>query len=127
MLTHAPLQRLRKYHPERQKERFARPSSCIRQLLARQFAVAYSLNRVYDLLKRLHMSWISVRSVSPHADPLKQAEFKKIVQQVKAILPRDIGLDQVHIWSQDEMWVGQRSTQTRLWAREETWPQVVRQ
>ena len=49
----------------------------IRQLLAEQFAVTYSLNGVYDLLKRLDMAWISARSISPHADPVKQAEFKK--------------------------------------------------
>ena len=49
----------------------------IRQLLSEQFAVAYSLNGVYDLLKRLDMAWISARSISPHADPVKQAAFKK--------------------------------------------------
>jgi transposase len=49
----------------------------IRQLLSEQFAVAYSLNGVYDLLKRLDMAWISARSISPHADPAKQAAFKK--------------------------------------------------
>jgi transposase len=31
----------------------------IRQLLSKQFAMAYSLNGVYDLLKRLDMAWIS--------------------------------------------------------------------
>ena len=30
------------------------------------------------LLKRLDMAWISTRSISPHADPIKQAEIKKI-------------------------------------------------
>jgi transposase len=50
----------------------------VRQLLAEQFAVTYSSNGVYDLLKRLDMAWISARSVSPHADPVKGAEFKKI-------------------------------------------------
>ena len=49
----------------------------IRQLLAEQFAVTYSLNGVYDLLKRLDMAWITARSVSPHADPVKQAAFQK--------------------------------------------------
>ena len=49
----------------------------IRQLLAQQFGVDYSLNGVYELLKRLDMAWISARSVSPNADPVKQAEFKK--------------------------------------------------
>ena len=49
----------------------------IRQLLARQFGVAYSFNGVYDLLKRLGMVWISARAVSPYADPVAQTEFKK--------------------------------------------------
>jgi transposase len=49
----------------------------IRQLLAQQFGVAYSLNGVYHLLKRLDMTWISARAVSPQADPVAQAEFKK--------------------------------------------------
>ena len=49
----------------------------MRQLLARQFGVNYTLDGVYDLLKRLDMVWISGRSVSPNVDPLKQAEFKK--------------------------------------------------
>jgi hypothetical protein len=50
----------------------------IRQLLFEQFAVAYSLNGVYDLLKRLDMAWISARSISPHIDPVKQTDFNKI-------------------------------------------------
>jgi len=49
----------------------------IRQLLSEQFTVAYSLNGVYDLLKRLDMACISARSSSPHADPDRQAAFKK--------------------------------------------------
>jgi transposase len=51
----------------------------IRQLLARQFGVAYSLSGVYDLMKRLGMVWISARTVSSSADPVAQAEFKKNV------------------------------------------------
>jgi len=42
----------------------------IQQLLVQQFAVEYSLNGVYDLLKRLDMVWISARAVSPQADPV---------------------------------------------------------
>jgi transposase len=49
----------------------------IRQLLAQQFGLAYSLNGVYHLLERLHIVWISARAVSPHADPAAQADFKK--------------------------------------------------
>ena len=37
----------------------------IRQLLVQQFAVEYSLNGVYDLLKRLDIVWISARGESP--------------------------------------------------------------
>jgi transposase len=49
----------------------------VRQLLAQQFGVDYTLNGVYELLKRLDMAWISARSVSPNANPARQAEFKK--------------------------------------------------
>lgn len=47
-------------------------------MLAEQFGVTYTLNGVYELLKRLDMAWISARSVSPNANPNKQAEFKKL-------------------------------------------------
>ena len=100
----------------------------IRQLLAEQFDVAYTLNGVYELLKRLDMVWISARSVSPNADPAKQAEFKKnFAQEVQAALPPDVSIEQVDIWFQDEMRIGQRGTQTRLWARKGTRPRIVRQ
>jgi hypothetical protein len=49
------------------------------------------------------------------------------VQQVEAALPEGVQLDQVDIWFQDEMRIGQRGTQTRLWARKGTRPRVVRQ
>jgi transposase len=50
----------------------------IRQLLSEQFAVAYRLNGVYDVLKRLDMAWISARSIGPHADPVKQTGFQTV-------------------------------------------------
>jgi hypothetical protein len=46
---------------------------------------------------------------------------------VQAILPPGIQHEQVQIWFQDEMRIGQRGTQTRLWARKGTRPRVVRQ
>lgn len=49
----------------------------IRQLLAGQFGVVYSLNGMYDLMKRLGLVWISARAVSAYVDPVAQAEFKK--------------------------------------------------
>jgi transposase len=52
----------------------------IRQLLHEQFAVDYSLNGVYHLLKRLGMSWISARAISPQADLPAQTAFKKNVR-----------------------------------------------
>jgi transposase len=42
-------------------------------------------------------------------------------------VPPHVASDQVDIWFQDEMRVGQRGTQTRLWARKGTRPRVVRQ
>ena len=43
------------------------------------------------------------------------------------MLPSGVRLEQVDIWFQDEMRIGQRGTQTRLWARKGTRPRVVRQ
>ena len=45
----------------------------VRQLLVNQFGVDYTLDGVYELLKRLDMAWISARSVSPNANPARQA------------------------------------------------------
>ncbi|WP_323745047.1 winged helix-turn-helix domain-containing protein [Noviherbaspirillum malthae] len=39
--------------------------------------MAYSLNGVYELLKRLGIVWISARSRSPYADPVRQADCEK--------------------------------------------------
>ena len=90
--------------------------------------MAYTLNGVYELLKRVDMAWISARSVSPYANPARQAEFKKnLSQEVQAVLPPEVKLEQVDVWFQDEMRIGQRGTQTRIWARRGTRPRVVRQ
>ena len=50
----------------------------LREQLREQFHVHYSLRGVYRLLERLKLVWISIRSIHPDADPLVQAEFKKI-------------------------------------------------
>jgi transposase len=100
----------------------------IRQLLHEQFHVDYSLNGVYHLLERLGMSWISARAISPQADLLAQAAFKKMFAlQVQSVVPPHVTSDQIDIRFQDEMRIGQRGTQTRLWARKGTRPRVVRQ
>jgi hypothetical protein len=60
-----------------------------------------------------------IRPGKPHS--------KKFVQQVEATLPEGVQPGQADIWFQDEMRIGQRGTQTRLWARKGTRPRVVRQ
>lgn len=57
----------------------------IRQILREQFHQEYSLNGVYHMMKRLGMSWISARAVSPQADLLAQAEFKKNVRRARPV------------------------------------------
>jgi transposase len=52
---------------------------------------------------------------------------KNFVQEVAATLPPGVASEQVDVWFQDEMRIGQRGTQTRLWARKGTRPRVVRQ
>jgi len=54
----------------------------IRELLATRFNAEYSLSGVYDLLKRLDMSWITCRSKHPKMDERIQAEFKKTSQKM---------------------------------------------
>lgn len=46
---------------------------------------------------------------------------------MQAILPEGVAPEQVDIWFQDEMRIGQRGTLTRIWARKGTRPRVVRQ
>lgn len=46
---------------------------------------------------------------------------------VQSVVPPHVRSDCIDIWFQDEMRIGQRGTQTRLWARKGTRPRVVRQ
>ena len=46
---------------------------------------------------------------------------------MQAVLPPDVPLEQVDVWFQDEMRIGQRGTLTRIWARKGTRPRIVRQ
>lgn len=54
----------------------------IRLLLQEKFNAKYSLNGVYDLLKRLNIVWITGRSIHPKADKEKQEEFKKKLSRI---------------------------------------------
>jgi transposase len=49
----------------------------IRTLLAEQFQVACCLNSVYNLLARLNLVWITVRSKHPKQSQASQDAFKK--------------------------------------------------
>ena len=53
----------------------------IRELLLTQFNAEYTLSGVYDLLKRLDMSWITCRSKHPKTDEKQQDDFKKTSQK----------------------------------------------
>lgn len=53
----------------------------------------------YNQLKRANFVWVSARSQHPNADPLKQEEFKKISEKVKAVLRENIDIKSVETWS----------------------------
>lgn len=46
---------------------------------------------------------------------------------MRGAIPKEISLEQVDVWFQDEARVGQQGTVTRLWAIKGTRPRVVRQ
>jgi transposase len=54
----------------------------IQKILLNQFDVEYSLTSVYDLLHRLKLVWISVRSKHPSQDQEIQDNFKKISKKM---------------------------------------------
>ena len=43
------------------------------------------------------------------------------------LLPKDIDMDQVDIWSEDETRIGQQGSLTRIWAKRGTRPRKIRQ
>lgn len=49
----------------------------IQQIAANKFNAHYTENGIYELLKRLNMSWISARSKHPKGDEEVQMTFKK--------------------------------------------------
>jgi hypothetical protein len=52
---------------------------------------------------------------------------KSFPQKVQDVLSPDVPLERVGVWFQDEMRIGQRGTQTRIWARKGSRPRIVRQ
>jgi len=52
----------------------------IQRLLADQFQVKCCLNSVYNLMNRLNLVWITVRSKHPHQSEEKQDSFKKTLE-----------------------------------------------
>ena len=49
----------------------------IQQLAKEHYNAHYTVNGIYELLKRIDMSWISARSQHPKADIQAQDAFKK--------------------------------------------------
>lgn len=49
----------------------------IKDMIEEKFTVKYSVDGVYDLLKRLNVVWITGRSIHPKANKEAQEEFKK--------------------------------------------------
>ena len=46
---------------------------------------------------------------------------------MKQVLPKEVSIEKVEIWFQDEARIGQKGTVTRVWALKGTRPRVVRQ
>jgi putative transposase len=59
-------------------------------LVERRFGVRYSISGLFDLLKRLGVSWMSARPQHPRADQKAQQTFKKTFPTPAARSPRRI-------------------------------------
>ncbi len=98
------------------------------KMLKERFGADYTLSGVYDLLSRLNIVWITVRSKHPKADPEKQKDFKEnFSAKAEKVLPDDIELENADIWFQDEAGIGMRGTSTRVWAGKGTRPGQIQQ
>jgi len=98
------------------------------KILKERFGADYTLSGVYDLLKRLNIVWITVRSKHPKANPEKQKDFKdNFSAKAEEALPDDIELKNVDIWFQDEARIGMQGTVTRVWAEKGTRPRLIQQ
>jgi len=52
---------------------------------------------------------------------------KKILSNVKSVVPDSVATSQIDIWFADESRIGQKGTLTRIWAKRGKRPRVVRQ
>jgi transposase len=55
----------------------------VRKLLQEQFGVELSVNRIYELLHIMGLSWVSARSQHPKAEPARQEALKKTSEKKK--------------------------------------------
>lgn len=89
----------------------------IRQLLREQFHVDYSLNGVYHFSIALAcLGFQRVQSARKGTCRRGRRLKKMFALQVQSVVPPHVASDQVDIWFQDEMRIGQRGTQTPLWS-----------
>lgn len=52
---------------------------------------------------------------------------KKILSNVKSVVPEGVEIGQIDVWFTDESRIGQKGTLTRIWAKRGKRPRVVRQ
>lgn len=57
----------------------------IQKLLKEEFGVELSVNRIYELLHIMGLSWVSARSQHPRADVARQETFKKTSEKKLAL------------------------------------------
>jgi hypothetical protein len=70
---------------------------------------------------------LSLRARHPKADETVQEAFKDgFPEAVADALPEAARDRPLEIWFQDEAWVGQQGTQTRVWAKRGTRPRAMR-
>jgi transposase len=98
----------------------------IQGILGREFGKTFSLNGVYQLLKRHGFVCLEPRPRHPRQNPAAAKAFKRrapFVNRVRASRPRT----KVRLWFQDEARFGQQGTLTAVWAIKGSRPTVVRQ
>jgi transposase len=92
-------------------------------MILEKFGVKYGISTIWYALKRLGLSWVSVRPKHPKTDPV--AQEKKTPNTISEIQSRYPD-KKIEVWFQDEARIGQHGTLTRRWAQTGTRPRALR-
>ena len=99
----------------------------IRERVADDFGVRYTLEGVRRLIRRPGFRHVSPRPVHPRADPDAREEFRNgFAQLAEAAVPDSVSAEDVLVHFQDEARIGQKGMLSRVWARKGTRPPIVR-